>query len=191
MFFQGADGSDVHGRRESIIGALGHVDVIIRVEQGLAGQFVAPVGDDFVDVHIALGPAAGLPDCQREIAVQFAGQDFVTDAADEFAAVRVEFLQFAVGLSRGFLQIGKGFDDLMGHLFCADTEILIAALGLGAPVMIGRDEDLTHGIMFFTHGRLSGCGFLRFFLIHPVRLLWQVHIQIDGMEILYHIFDRV
>ena len=41
------------------------------------------VGDDFVDVHVGLRAAAGLPDAQRKMIVKLAGNDFVGGLRDE------------------------------------------------------------------------------------------------------------
>ena len=42
-----------------------------------AGQLDGAVGDDLVDVHVRLRAAAGLPDAQREVVVELAGDDLV------------------------------------------------------------------------------------------------------------------
>jgi len=41
-----------------------------------AGNFDGAVGDDFVDVHVGLRAAAGLPDAKREVLVEFSIDDF-------------------------------------------------------------------------------------------------------------------
>src|SRR5260221_1467895 len=41
------------------------------------------VGDDFVDVHVGLRAAAGLPDAKREVLVEFSIDDFIGGAHDE------------------------------------------------------------------------------------------------------------
>ena len=126
MFFQFPDGGNVHGRGEGVVGTLGHVHMVVGVEQGFPGHFIAPVGDHFVYVHVALGTAAGLPYRQGEIPVQFPLEDFITDLPDGLAALFVQFFQGLVGLGRAFLQIGKGPDHFRGHFFRTDPEILDA-----------------------------------------------------------------
>ena len=81
-------GRDVHGGGERVVGGLRHVDVVIGMNRLLRSQFAArqfdgAVGDDLVDVHVGLGAAAGLPDTQRELVVEFAGDDFVGRLHDE------------------------------------------------------------------------------------------------------------
>ena len=70
-------GGDVHGRREGVVGGLRHVHVVVGMDRGLGTHHAAveldgPVGDDLVGVHVGLGPAAGLPDAQREVVVELA-----------------------------------------------------------------------------------------------------------------------
>jgi len=59
--------SDVHCCRETVVGALSTVHMIIGMNGRLAparaaSELVGATRDDFVDVHVALRAAAGLPD---------------------------------------------------------------------------------------------------------------------------------
>ena len=38
------------------------------------GKLISPVGNDFVDVHVALGAASGLPDRKGKVAVETASR---------------------------------------------------------------------------------------------------------------------
>ena len=79
---------DVHGRGKRVVGRLRHVDVIVGMN-GLfaahhaAGKLDGAIGDDFVGVHVGLRAAAGLPDAQRKMIVEFAGNHFVGGLSDE------------------------------------------------------------------------------------------------------------
>src|SRR4029077_18986989 len=71
-------GGDVHGGGKGVVGGLRHIDVIVGMDGLLAahcatGDFDCAVADDFVDVHVGLGAAAGLPDAQRKMIVEFSG----------------------------------------------------------------------------------------------------------------------
>ena len=84
------DGGDVHGRREDVVGRLAHVDVVVGVDlaahPALAAQELAgAVGDHFVQVHVGLRAAAGLPDDERELVVVLAGDHFVGRGDDRLA----------------------------------------------------------------------------------------------------------
>ena len=72
----------MHGRGKSVIRRLRHIHVIIRMNGLLAahhaaGNFDGAIGDHFVRVHVRLRAAAGLPDAQREMLVEFSGDHFV------------------------------------------------------------------------------------------------------------------
>src|SRR5690606_35529244 len=70
-------GGDVHGGGETVVGALRAVDVVVGVHRALAtalagGDLVGPTGDHLVDVNVALGAAAGLPDHQGKLVIMLA-----------------------------------------------------------------------------------------------------------------------
>ena len=100
--------------------------MVIGMEEGFSGQFIPPMSNDFIDIHVALGPTAGLPHCQREVAVQFSLQDLVADLANDLAAFLVQLVQGFIGLGSTFFQVGKSPDHFHGHLFRPNLEILEA-----------------------------------------------------------------
>ena len=121
-------GGDVHGRREGVVAGLGAVDVVVRVDGGLAPHSTArdldrAVGDDLVGVHVGLGPRACLPDSQREVLVQGAGDDFVAGRGYQRADVLVHLVQLDVGLARGLLENPEGSYDRTWHRVLTDVEI--------------------------------------------------------------------
>ena len=145
------DGRDVHRGREGVVGRLGHVDVVVRVQELFACDLVAAVGNDLVAVHVGLRAGAGLPDDQREVVQQLAGDDLVGGLLDGGQLFRGHLFraQSAVGPRRGLLQNAKCVDDLSRHRLNADAdrEVVVAALGLCAPVFVGRDPDLAHRVV--------------------------------------------
>ena len=73
---------DVHGSRKGVVRRLRHVDVVVGMHGLLgadvaAGELDGPVRDDLVDVHVGLRAAAGLPDVEREMVAELAGDHFV------------------------------------------------------------------------------------------------------------------
>ena len=114
------------------------------------------VGDDLVDVHVGLGAAAGLPDHQGELLVPLPGPDLGADLGDGLRLLRRQFTGLGVGPGAGLLQVGEGGNDLPGLALAADLEMLDAALGLGAPVMLRRNGDGPHGVVFHPgiHGKV-------------------------------------
>ena len=121
-----------------------------------ARHFDGAVGDDLVDVHVGLGAAAGLPDAQRELVVELAGDDFVGSLHDELGFVGRELAQVLIDQRAGLFQDAKGADQLRRHGVAADVEVQQRALGLRAPVDVGRDVDLSHAVGFSTRLRFRG-----------------------------------
>ena len=83
-------GGDVHHCWEGVVGAGGHVDVVVGVHGGFAAfgtteELDGAVGDDFVGVHVGLRSGAGLPDYEGEVVDQVEGGDFGGGALDGFA----------------------------------------------------------------------------------------------------------
>ena len=79
----------MHAGGEGVVGGLRLVDVIIREERlfafadDLTCELVGTVGDDFVDVHVALRTRARLPDDERELIVELTGEDLIADSCDQ------------------------------------------------------------------------------------------------------------
>ncbi len=122
--------------------------MVVGVQLFLAQQLVAAPRDHLVDVHVALGAAAGLPHGQREVAVQRAREDFVAHLRDAGGAFLIQHAQVAIGLRGGLFENCKRANDLPRHLFGADGEILQAALGLRPPIAVGGHPHLAHRIPF-------------------------------------------
>ena len=112
------------------------------------GDLIAAVRDHFVDIHIGLSAAAGLPDSKRELAAEPAVHNLLADLTDQAAALLVKLSESAVGHSGRFLQDGKSPDDLYGHFFRPDLKVLVASLRLCAPVAVRGHSHLSHGVMF-------------------------------------------
>ena len=77
-----------------------------------SGKLATAVGDDLIDVHVELGPAAGHPDVQGKHVLMLAREDFVASANDQVVALVVEPFAGVVRSGRCFLQDGVGGDHL-------------------------------------------------------------------------------
>ena len=82
----------MHGGGERVVRGLRHVDVVVGMDRLLgshlaAHNFNGAVGDDFVDVHVGLGAAPGLPDAQRKLVIELAGDNLVGGLHDELGFV--------------------------------------------------------------------------------------------------------
>ena len=96
----------MHGGRKGVIGALRHIDVVVRVQELFFRDRVAAVSDDLVDIHVALRARARLPYDQRKFVGQLAVEDLVACGTDRgaFFLGHLLGLQLTVRLCRRFLQ---------------------------------------------------------------------------------------
>ena len=86
----------MHGSRESIVGTLGHVGMVIWVKEFFTCNGISTSCNDFVYIHIGLGAASGLPYGQREVIIQFTCQYFVTGLGNEGKALLIQFTKTIV-----------------------------------------------------------------------------------------------
>ena len=122
-----------------------------------AQQHVGAVGDHLVEVHVGLGAGTGLPDHQREVIVELAFDHLACGADDSAGAARIKQSEFLVGLGGGEFDDAEGMDDRDRHAIMADLEILSRALGLRAPIAVGRNVDRTEAVGLTAGGFVSGC----------------------------------
>ena len=99
---EGTHDGDMHGRREGVVGGLATIDVVVGVDGLLrpafaTGQLNRTVADDLVGVHVGLGARTGLEDHQRELVIEFSGDDLVGGLNDEVGNVARQLTQFLVG----------------------------------------------------------------------------------------------
>ena len=144
-------GGDVHRGREHIVRRLAHVDVIVRMHRRLlaalaAQQLVGAVRDHLVEVHVALGAGAGLPDDQREMFVELAVDHLLGSVRNHASALAVEDAERLVDVGRRTLDQPERADERQRHALLADAEILQRALGLRAPIFVRRDIDRSERI---------------------------------------------
>ncbi|MNO92612.1 hypothetical protein D3C76_841930 [compost metagenome] len=147
--------SDVHGGGEAVVGTLRAVDVVVGVHgrlaaTALAGQFVGPPGDHFVDVHVALGAAAGLPDHQRELIVMLAVEHFVGGLLDQPGDFGRQVTVAIVDPCCSLLDQRQGVQHREGHAFLANGEVDQRTLGLRTPVGVLRNFDRAQAVCLDT-----------------------------------------
>ena len=120
---------DMHGRREAVVRRLALVHVVVRVDRLLAAaiatkDLVGAAGDHLIGVHVRLRARPGLPDDQRELAVEIAAGDFGGGLLDRLGKLRVEAADARVHPRRGLLDEAQRMDDLQRHLLArAEREI--------------------------------------------------------------------
>ena len=159
-------GGNVHGGGIGVVGRLGFVYVVIGVDNAFLAQFAAvqhvgAVGNNFVQIHVRLRAGAGLPNHQRKLFIQLVRQNFVAGGGNQITLLSRQYAQIGIGKSGRFFQIGKGFNDFMRHGSSrADFEVVARALGLRAPIPVGRHLYFSHGIFFnakFHHATPEVC----------------------------------
>ena len=151
-------GRDVHGGRKRVVRGLAAVDVVVRMHLRLlaelaAERLVGEVRDHLVGVHVGLGAGAGLPDHQRKLVVMTALDHLRRRARDGVGKARFEDAQILVHQRRRLLHEPERVNERARHTLHADAKVLGGALGLRAPVAVGRDLDRSEGIAFG-----AGCG---------------------------------
>jgi hypothetical protein len=93
-----AERGEMDGRREDVVRALAHVDVVVRVHV-VAGER----GDHLVRVHVRARAGAGLEDVDRELVVVLAARDRVSGGGDPLGLVGVEQPELGVRARSGGL----------------------------------------------------------------------------------------
>jgi hypothetical protein len=170
LAFDGDQPGDVHRRRKRVIGALRLVDIVVGMDPQRASlplqKLVGPVGDHFVHVHVGLRAAAGLPDHQGKMLVPLPLQHLIGRRRDGLRLLAVQFAQPLIDQSRAFLQYGKHPNDLPGHPFRADPEVLVAALRLRPPQFVRGHPHFSQGIPFDSvlHAASSLMGYAQYMM---------------------------
>src|SRR5579863_7212796 len=125
--------------------------------QRAAGNFNGAIADDFVDVHVGLGAAAGLPDAEREMVVEFARDDFVGGLRDVLGFFGGKFAEILIDQRGGFFEDAEGADQFGRHGVLANGEMDQRAGGLCAVVAVGGDVHFAHGVGFAAGVGGGGC----------------------------------
>ena len=144
---------DMHRGRERVVRRLRHVHVVVRMNRLLAAEHAAghldrAIRDYLVGVHVGLRAAAGLPDAQRKMFVEFARDNLVRRRGDELGLLRRQFLQIAINFGRRLLQQPERAHHRPRHPIESDREMQQRPLRLRPPVAIVRDLDRSHAVGF-------------------------------------------
>ena len=112
---RGQDG-EPHRGRNHVVGTLGHVDVIIGMNGGVAPpgasqKLVGPVGKDLITVHVVGGSGAGLVDIDDEMLAVFPGENLVGGGDDGVGMSRLEPTGRLVGHRRRSFDPDHGIDE--------------------------------------------------------------------------------
>ena len=114
---------------KSIIGGLTHIDVVIGMNGILTAHFSSksldgPVGDHFIEIHIGLGSAAGLPHYQGEMVIQFSSNHLIRSIVDSYLKFFIQAAKGVVNGSGGFFKNAVGPDKFPGKALITDFKIV-------------------------------------------------------------------
>jgi hypothetical protein len=116
-------------------------------------NWVRPIGDHLVGVHVRRRAGAALDHIHHELTVQVAGHDFITGLANRFADRRIEVTQFQIGFCGRFFYHRQGFDEVgevrQGN--ARDPIVFYRPQGLNTEVNVGRNTALSQQIVFQAH----------------------------------------
>ena len=147
---------DVERSREAVVRRLALVHVIVRVNRLLAAALarqllVGAPRDHLVGVHVGLRARAGLPDDERELAVEIAPGDLRGRLLDRFGNLRLQTADPGVHPRRRLLDEPQGMDDLERHLLArTEREIPDRPFGLSAPIGVRADFNRAEAVGFGT-----------------------------------------
>ena len=142
---------DMHRGRKRVVRRLRHVHVVVRMNRLLAAEHAArhldrAIRDDLVGVHVGLRAAAGLPDAQRKMIVEFARDHLVRRRGYQLGLVRRQFAEIAINFGRRLLQNPERAHHRPRHPIESDREMQQRPLRLRPPVAIVRDLDRSHAV---------------------------------------------
>ena len=156
---------EAHRGRDHVVRRLRHVDVVVRMDEGVvallpAHQLAGPVRDHLVHVHVKRRARARLVRVDHELVVVLPGQDLLGGRHDRVCLLAIENAELGVGPRRGDLDPGHRAHHFHVKPLTADREVGDGARGLDAVVGVGRDLEGAQGI-FLGPGRLRARGGLR------------------------------
>ena len=138
---------DVDRRRDDIVRGLAHVGVVVRMDrpflaERMAEDFVGPVRDDLVPVHVRRRPAARLEHVEGELGVELAVHHFLAGLDDRLPDLGIKQAELHVRLGRCHLDEPERVDEAAPEADPANGEVLDRSLGLRPPVRVFRDLEL-------------------------------------------------
>ncbi len=147
--------SDMHRRRKAVVRGLAAVDMVIGMNRRLAAapaaeHLVGPVCQHLVHVHVGLRAGAGLPDDERELVIELAGDHLLGGGDDGVAKAAIEPTDRHVGERGRLLLESERANERHRHALAADAEVFERALRLRPPIAVRGDGDLSHAVALDT-----------------------------------------
>jgi hypothetical protein len=154
---QARENREAHRGRDHVVGALRHVDVIVRVHGRIgapcsAEQLVGPVCEYLVTVHVVAGTRARLIHVHDELIAVPAAENFIGRVDDGVGEPRLESSALLVGQGRGALDPDDGIHEHRKRTEPRDREILRGTERLDAVQGVGGNRSFAQGIAFGAGG---------------------------------------
>jgi len=149
--------NDILRRGVDVVGGLAHVDVRIGMDLLVSlvprEQFVGPVGDDLVEVHVD-GSAAAAPDVDGKLPFHPAFKDVVAGAGNGAGLICAERADVPVRQRAGLLDFRQraNHGGIVVEGFVRHIEIREGTERLNAVIRPVRQRHFAKGIFFYTHG---------------------------------------
>ncbi|KAH3670745.1 hypothetical protein OGAPHI_001261 [Ogataea philodendri] len=157
------DGGNVHHCWESVVRRLRHVDMIVRMNgffraKSSAQNLNGSVTDHLVGVHVGLGSRTGLENNQWKMVNKLSIGNLSGSLFDCVSQFRVQHTKLLVDSGSGFLQDSKSMHNWSRHdlSWTSDLEVLQRSLGLGSPILVVSNLDVSKGILLCSHGSGGG-----------------------------------
>src|ERR1035437_1849337 len=113
-----------------------------------ASDLDSTIGDHFVGVHIRLRATACLPDAEREMLIEFPGNDFIAGLCDKLALLPGEFAEVSIHERGSLLEDAERADELGRHHVAANVEMDEGTGGLRAVIAVGGHFYGPHAVGF-------------------------------------------
>ncbi len=81
------------------------------------------IGNDLVHIHVGLCAAPGLPDTQRELVIQLAGDNFIRGLRNQLRQVGRKFSQILIYQCARLLQDSKRSNQLRRHYIASNIKV--------------------------------------------------------------------
>ena len=157
QFIQKAGQQDQDGQLAGagyhVIGGLGHVHMVIGMDQGIvpfcaAQDLDCPVGNHLVGIHIGGGPGPALDGVHNELPVKLPPYDFITCSHNGIPHALIQHMGRHIGKRRRLLDPGQVPDKLPVERPSRNMEIILCPQRLNPVIRLHRHLHCSDGIRF-------------------------------------------
>ena len=151
-------GGEVDRGREDVVARLAEVDVVVGMDGRLrvllpGEEFVGPLGDDLVGVHVARCARTGLEDIDDELTVEPAFHDLVGGAEDGVGILVGQQPELAIGDGRRPFDQTKRTNDFNGNAAVTDRKKFHRPSRLRTVIHIVRNGNGAEAVGFNVFAR--------------------------------------